>query len=213
VTPLICYPFAGLSPTKIRGETLRLKWCGFTRESIRRLDLTFVTGIRTISQKQIVMKNKKIRTFAGVPVFLLLLIIAGASPVFAQQNNQQQTQQMRQQMQQQMNQKMDDMLERTRNMSQQMNRKMGQAKNEQMRNQYRMMNRFSEQMGMTLGNMKNAAERCDLMLNDPEMMRDQDMKQEMERMQRHLFDMTTEMEDAIQTMDQMAKRLGTRQSN
>jgi hypothetical protein len=66
-------------------------------------------------------------------------------------------------------------------------------------------------MGMTLGNMKNAAERCDLMLQDREMMRDRDMQQEMQRMQRHLSDMTEQMDDAIQTMERMAERLRTHQ--
>ena len=74
-----------------------------------------------------------------------------------------------------------------------------------------MMHRFSEQMGMTLGNMKNAAERCDLMLKDREMMRDRDMQQEMQRMQRHLSDMTEQMDEAIQTMERMAERLRTHQ--
>ncbi|MGM0506299.1 MAG: hypothetical protein ACQER4_03825 [Bacteroidota bacterium] len=135
-------------------------------------------------------------------------------PVYSQQN-QQQMQQHQQQMQHQMNemmQKMNGMMDRTHAMNQEMQRRMGEAQNEQMRNQYQQMHRFGEQLGMTLGNMKNAAERCELMQRDQEMMRDQEMRRDMDRMHEHLQSMTGNMEEAIQTMEQMNVRMQNRQN-
>jgi len=153
----------------------------------------------------------KMKTLMG-NISILAVFLLMAMPLYAQQTGQQQHQ-MQQQMQQMqdMQQKMTRMMEHTQNMTREMHQRMEQAHNEQMREQYQMMHRFGENLGMTLGNMKNAAERCELMLRDREMMRDREMNQEMERMRRHLSDMTDEMEEAIRTMERMAERLRTRQ--
>lgn len=136
-----------------------------------------------------------------------LLIIMVSSPLlFAQQTGQQQ---MNQQMQgmQKMTQKMNDLLERTQRMNQEMNRQMQQVQDEQMKNRYQMMYRFNEQVHMALGNMKNAAERCDLMMQNQDMMRDKETRQEMEQLQKHLGEMSQQAEDAVQTMERLTKRI------
>jgi len=140
---------------------------------------------------------------------LLLMTV----PALSQQTGQQQQQQQMQQMQQmqEMMQRMNGLMERNQQMNRDMNQRMQQAQNEQMRNQYQMMHRFSEQMGMTLGNMKNAAERCEMMLKDREMMRDRQMQQDMERMKKHLSDLTTEMDESLKTMERMVQRMKQRQ--
>lgn len=135
-----------------------------------------------------------------------LLIMVSSPLLFAQQTGQQQ---MNQQMQgmQKMTQKMNDLLERTQRMNQEMNRQMQQVQDEQMKNRYQMMYRFNEQVHMALGNMKNAAERCDLMMQNQDMMRDKETRQEMEQLQKHLGEMSQQAEDAVQTMERLTKRI------
>lgn len=66
---------------------------------------------------------------------------------------------------------------------------------------------------MTLGNMKNAAERCNLMQQDQQMMRNKEMKQDMDRLRQHLNDMTTQADEAVQTMERLTKRLNQQESS
>lgn len=140
-------------------------------------------------------------------LLLATFIILVSSPLlFAQQTGQQKMHQQMQEMQK-MTQKMNDLLERTQRMNQEMNRQMQQLQDEQVKNQYRTMYRFNEQLHMALGNMKNAAERCDLMMQNKEMMRDKEMQQEMERLQKHLGEMSNQAEDAVQTMERLTKRI------
>jgi len=75
-----------------------------------------------------------------------------------------------------------------------------------------MTHRMGEQLGMMLGNMKNAAERCNMMLQDQQMMQDREMRRETERLQKHLQDMTKQMDDAVMTMERMTKRLRNMES-
>jgi len=84
---------------------------------------------------------------------------------------------------------------------------MERARDQQQRNQYEMMHRMGEQMGLMLGNMKNAAERCQLMLQDQTMMQDQQMRQDMDQIREQLRDMTGKIEESVQTMERMTKRL------
>jgi predicted PurR-regulated permease PerM len=143
-------------------------------------------------------------------MFTSLIMFALVSSVsFAQQTAQQQQQRMQQQMQQmqEMTKTMNKLMERTHSMNQEMNKQMQQAKNEQMRNQYRMMNRMSEQMGMTLGSMKNAAERCEMMLQNKDMMQDRIMRRETDRLREHIHKMTGDMEEAVATMERLMERL------
>lgn len=139
-------------------------------------------------------------------MLFILFFVLGSIPAIAQQSGQNQMQQQMNQMQQTQD-RMNKMMDRTHMMGQEMNWRMEQAQNDQMRNQFQMMHRFSEQLGMTLGNMKNAADRCELMLQDREMMRDREMQQEMEQMQVHLSEMTEKMDEAVQTLERMGERL------
>lgn len=148
----------------------------------------------------------------SVMVLVIVWMMGSVTASFAQQTGQQQ-QQMQQQMQQ-MNQMMDRMnqlMDRTHMMNQEMNRRMQQVQDEQVRGQYQMLHRFNEQIQMALGNMKNAAERCNLMLQDRQMMRDPSMMQDMEQLRRHLHDMTGQAEEAVQTMERLTKRLHQQQ--
>lgn len=138
-------------------------------------------------------------------IIVTLLFLVPVSLSIAQQPAQQPMQSMQQI--QDMQQRMNRMAERTHVMMQDMNRRIEQVKNEQIRNQYQMMHRFGEQMGMTLGSMRNAAERCEIMLRDRDMMRDGEMRRDMDRMRRHLSDMTDEMEEALKSMERMMRRL------
>lgn len=90
---------------------------------------------------------------------------------------------------------------------------MQDSQNEQVRHQYQMMHRFTEEMQMTLGNMRNAAERCNNMLQDPAMMRERDMQQEMERLRLHLQDMTGQADEAVQSMERLNQRLQLRETD
>lgn len=99
------------------------------------------------------------------------------------------------------------MMERTRSITRDMAHQVEQAQNEQMRNQFQMMHRFGEQLEITLGNMKNTAERCEFMLQNRDMMRNQDMERDMQRMQRHFSEMNEAMNEAIKTMESMTQRL------
>jgi DNA replication protein DnaD len=70
-----------------------------------------------------------------------------------------------------------------------------------------MMNRMGEQMGLMLGNMKNTAERCNLMLQNETMMRDREMRQDMDRIRTQLKDMTGQLEESVQSMERITKRM------
>ena len=50
------------------------------------------------------------------------------------------------------------------------------------------------------------------MLKDQEMMRDRQMQQDMQRMRRHLSDLTSEMDESLKTMERMVQRMRERQS-
>ena len=104
-------------------------------------------------------------------------------------------------------QRMNQLQERTHMLSQEMNRKMQQTQNEQLQHQYQNMSRFSEQLGLTIGNLKNAAERCNMMLQDPQMTQDRDMQQDMEQLRQRLNGMTGQAEEAVKAMDQIRARL------
>jgi hypothetical protein len=53
---------------------------------------------------------------------------------------------------------------------------------------------MGEQLNLMLGNMKNAAERCDLMLQNKQMMQNREMRQETQWLQKHLQDMTNQID-------------------
>lgn len=108
---------------------------------------------------------------------------------------------------QQMQDRMNKILDRSQMMGQEVRHKVEEALNDQMRNQFQMMHRFSEQLGVTIGNMKNAADDCELMLQDREMMCDQDVQQETEKMKLHLSNMTEKMDEAVLTLERMGERL------
>jgi len=159
---------------------------------------------RRVAENQLINERHDMR-FLIASIFLAGIFFAGSVPVFGQQDGQRQMQQM-----QQMNQMQDNinrMMERTRTMTRDMAHQVEQSQNEQMRNQFQMMHRFGEQLEITLGNMKNTAERCELMLQNRDMMRNQDMERDMQRMQRHLSEMNEAMDETIQTMERMTRRL------
>lgn len=136
-------------------------------------------------------------------LFLTTLIILASAPLlFAQQQMHQQMQKM-----QKMTQNMNDLMERTHAMNQEMNRRMEQVQDEELKNQYQVMFRFNEQMHMALGNMKNAVERCDIMLQNEEMIKDRNMQQEMDRLQEHLGEMSAQAEDAVRSMERLTRRV------
>jgi hypothetical protein len=108
---------------------------------------------------------------------------------------------------QQMIQKINQLQERTHALNQEMTRQMEQAKSEESRNQYQNMYRFSEQLGLTIGNLKNAAERCNLMLQDPAMAQDRVMQRDMEQLRLRLNDMTGQAEEAVKAMERIRDRL------
>lgn len=140
-------------------------------------------------------------------ILSMVMLLGSYLPLYAQGQHQAGQMQQMQQNMQQMQQHMNQLIERTQAMNQEMNRRMQQVQNEEMRNQYQMMHRFNEQMQMTLGNMKNAAERCNLMLQDRTMMRDRTMQRDMDQLRQHLQDMTGQMDEAVQTMERLTKRL------
>ncbi|MFN1834131.1 hypothetical protein AB2B38_002620 [Balneola sp. MJW-20] len=138
---------------------------------------------------------------------MISFLILSSTTLIAQPDlNQQKMQQQMQQMQQ-VQQQMSQLMERTQAMNQEMNRRMQQLQNESMMNQFQMMHRFNEQMHMTLGTIKNAAERCNLMLQDREMMKDQTMKRDMDQLREHIRSMSSQMGEAVQTMERLTKRL------
>jgi len=98
-------------------------------------------------------------------------------------------------------------MERTQQMNQHMNQRMQQVQNEQMKSQYRMMHRFNEQMQLTLGNMKNAADHCNIMLQDRDMMQERQMQRDMDQLRQHLQGMTGQAEEVVQTMERLTQRL------
>ena len=79
---------------------------------------------------------------------------------------------------------------------------MGDANQQRFQNMYRM----NEQLGGMAGQMKNAMDRYQLMLRDGEMLRDREMKQEMERLHKHLGEMSGEMDEAIKAMERLTNR-------
>lgn len=143
-----------------------------------------------------------IRSISVVMLLLFMSVI-----VFAQQTGQQQQQMQQQQQLQQMIQRMNQLQEKAHTMNQEMNREMQQTQNEELRYQYQNMYRFGEQLGLTIGNLKNAAERCKMMLQDPQMNQDRVMQRDMEQLRQRLNDMTDKAEEALQAMDRIRERL------
>ena len=139
----------------------------------------------------------------SITVIMMFLFVTVS--VYGQQTGQQQQQMQQQQQLQQMVQKMNQLQERTHALNQEMNRKMQQTQSEQLRYQYQNMYRFGEQLGLTIGNLKNAAERCNLMLQDPQM--DRVMQRDMEQLRQRLNDMTGQAEEALQAMNRIRDRL------
>lgn len=145
-------------------------------------------------------------------IILFGLLLTGTSAYGQQQSHQQHMQHQMKQMQD-MTHRMNQMNDRVHMMNQEMSRMMEKTQNERVRNQYQMMHRMGEQMGLMLGNMKNAAERCNLMLQDRQMMQDRDMRKDMDRIREHLHDMTGQLEETLQTMERMTKRLRSPQTD
>ncbi len=141
----------------------------------------------------------------SITVIMMFLFVTVS--VYGQQTGQQQQQMQQQQQLQQMVQKMNQLQERTHTLNQEMNRKMQQTQSEQLRYQYQNMYRFGEQLGLTIGNLKNAAERCNLMLQDPQMNQDRVMQRDMEQLRQRLNDMTGQAEEALQAMNRIRDRL------
>jgi len=141
----------------------------------------------------------------SITVIMMFLFVTVS--VYGQQTGQQQQQMQQQQQLQQMVQKMNQLQERTHALNQEMNRKMQQTQSEQLRYQYQNMYRFGEQLGLTIGNLKNAAERCNLMLQDPQMNQDRVMQRDMEQLRQRLNDMTGQAEEALQAMNRIRDRL------
>jgi len=141
----------------------------------------------------------------SITVIMMFLFVTVS--VYGQQTGQHQQQMQQQQQLQQMVQKMNQLQERTHTLNQEMNRKMQQTQSEQLRYQYQNMYRFGEQLGLTIGNLKNAAERCNLMLQDPQMNQDRVMQRDMEQLRQRLNDMTGQAEEALQAMNRIRDRL------
>lgn len=141
----------------------------------------------------------------SITVIMMFLFVTVS--VYGQQTGQHQQQMQQQQQLQQMVQKMNQLQERTHALNQEMNRKMQQTQSEQLRYQYQNMYRFGEQLGLTIGNLKNAAERCNLMLQDPQMNQDRVMQRDMEQLRQRLNDMTGQAEEALQAMNRIRDRL------
>jgi hypothetical protein len=62
------------------------------------------------------------------------------------------------------------------------------------------------------GQMKNAMEQSQTMMQNREMTRTREMERDMERLRKHLSDMTGQMEDAVQLMERMTNRVQARVS-
>ena len=138
----------------------------------------------------------------------VMLAMTGTQSVFAQNTGQRQRQMEQQmaQMQQTM-QRMDRVMLRTQEMSQNMNQYMERAQGEQLRNQIRMTRRMSEELGIVAGTLKGAAERCQLMAQDQEMIRDREMAGDMTRLREQMHQMSSQVENAVQTMERVTNRL------
>ena len=88
-----------------------------------------------------------------------------------------------------------------------MNQYMERAQGEQLRNQIRMTRRMSEELGIVAGTLKGAAERCQLMAQDQEMIRDREMARDMTRLREQMHQMSSQVENAVQTMERVTNRL------
>lgn len=148
------------------------------------------------------------RRFVAIGVGAMLLL--GASTSIAQTRNQQHAQQVMQQQMQQLQQQMNQLNVRSHEVGLALGRQMEVTLQEQEQTQLRQMLRMNEQLGLMAGQVKNAAERCELMLRDPELIRDREMEREMEQLRTHLQDMGAQIGDAVQSMERMTKRINER---
>ena len=111
-------------------------------------------------------------------ILALVLLLGGfTNTSFAQQKGQQQHLQQKQQMMQKMN----GLMERTQQMNQ--------------------------RMQLTLGNLINAADHCNMMLQDRDMIQERQMQQDMNQLRQHLLDMTGQPKEAVQTLEYLTQRL------
>lgn len=140
-------------------------------------------------------------------------------PVTSQRHQQQMMQQQQMVHLQQMAQRMNRVMDQSQMMSHAMRQQMTQLQKqtnlqnqEQLMAQCRLMMNAGEALGMMAREGRNLTEQVQAMLRNQTKTGNRDMMQDMERLQQHLGDMTDQMEESLQIMEQMQLRLQTPES-
>ncbi len=76
-----------------------------------------------------------------------------------------------------------------------------------MAEQFRVMQRMSESLGTMAEHMKTTMERYQAMTHDHQMLRERDMEQDMDKIREHMNTMTQQMEETLQIMERLHKKL------
>jgi uncharacterized protein YukE len=160
----------------------------------------------------------RLKGFAVVATMCLLIsvVAAGAQrPGQAQPGTgtprapgmQQHTQQQQQQLArlQEMTHRMERLHDRALRLSQQLAQ---DQRHTHMREQRQLLHQFSESVGTHVQEMQRSADRVRQMIHDPAFAQDRDMQRDCDRLREHLHRMTTDLEDMVQIMERMQKRLG-----
>lgn len=156
------------------------------------------------------------RSLLSIALALLLTGFGVPSALAQQQPQQEAPRRMQQHMEQMQDhlQRMNRVMDRTHRLSQEMHRRMQQTQDDATRRQYQYMQRMCDDLTGMAGQMKNLAERHQQMLqNNPDLWQDRGMQRDVDRMRRHLRDMTDQMEGATQTIERMRDRVREHQTS